>query len=177
VKRSKASRGASFVELLLAGVLLFLLLGATLLLRRFVAPEYRPLVWVAGLLMAGVWLWAVIAQLRHEGRMASLWAEAGRRSLEFRRECARFALALPEGMEWSAQRGLLDGGTGLAPEAREHLALAAERFKKVLLDHALAGVGPASGELLMRRSADHWRLLWRVEGAEELLHADGPLHG
>jgi hypothetical protein len=44
MKRSEAQRGASFVELLIAGVLLLLLLGAMMLMQRFVAPPYRPLV-------------------------------------------------------------------------------------------------------------------------------------
>lgn len=172
MKRSKARRGASYVELLLAG---FLLLGATMLLRHFVASAYQPLVWVAGLLLTGFWLWAFIAQLRYDGRMASLWAEAGRRSREFRRACAALALALPEGREWSSQRGLLDDGTGLPPETRERLAHAGEHLRKVLTEQAVAGVGTVPGELILRRSADQWQLLWREEGKEDRLYFDGPL--
>lgn len=161
--------------MLLAGFLLFLLLGATVLLRRFVAPVYRPLVLVAGLLLAGVWLWAVIAQLRHEARMSSLWAEAGRRSLEFRRACAGLALALPEGLEWSSRRGVLDDGAGLPPETRERLAHAGEHLEKVLTKQAVAGLGTVPGELILRRSADQWQLLWREEGKEDRLYSEGTL--
>jgi hypothetical protein len=175
VKRSKARRGASCIELLLAGFLLFFLLGATVLLRRFVAPAYRPLVLVAGLLLAGVWLWAVIAQLRYEARMSAAWAGVGRRLLEYRRACASLALVLPEGLEWSSQRGLLDDGTGLPPETRERLAHAGEHLEKVLTEQKVASVGSVPGELILRRSADQWQLHWRVEGEEDRLYAEGPL--
>ncbi|WNG58045.1 hypothetical protein F0U59_27290 [Archangium gephyra] len=170
-------RGVSLVEMLVVGLLLFLLLGAAVMLtRRFVAPSYRPFVWGLGLLMMGAYLGVVIVQLRHEGRTASLWAEAGRRWVAFRRSCADFALALPEGVEWSAKRGLLDDGTALAPELRERLVHAVERFDRVLDDHpTLRGVDSAPGELIVRRRGEHWQLLWRVEGEEDRLHSEGPL--
>ncbi|MFY0566022.1 hypothetical protein ACN28E_19570 [Archangium lansingense] len=170
----RAQRGVALVELLIAGLLLLALLGAAAMLTgRFVAPAYRPLVWGAGLLMAGAYLYVVIVRLMHLGRTASLWAEAGRRALEFRRACADFALELPEGREWSSKRGLLDDGAVLAPETRERLVRAEECFRPVLEENALASV--ALGELIVRRRGDHWQLLWRVEGTEERLHSEGPL--
>lgn len=172
----RSRRGASFIELLLAGALLFLLLGAAALLtRRFVAQAYWPLVLAAGLLLTGAWLRAAIALFRHEARRSSAWAEVGRRLLELRRACASLALALPEGLEWSSQRGLLDGGTGLPPETREHLAHAGEHLEKVLTEQAVAGIGSVPDELILRRSADQWQLLWRAEGQEDRLHSEGPL--
>lgn len=162
--------------MLISGALLFLLLGAAALLtRRFVAPVYWPLVMIAGPLLTGIWLRAIIAQLRHENRKASAWAEAGRRLLEYRRACAALALALPEGLEWSSHRGLLDDGTGLPPETRERLAHAGEHLGKVLTEQAVAGLGTVPGELILRRSADQWQLLWREAGKEDRLYSDGPL--
>lgn len=172
----RARRGVTLIEFLLVGLLLLLLLGAaTLLSRRFVAAPYRPLVWGAGLLVMGAYLYVAIVGLRQIGKRASLWAEAGRRSLEFRRACADFALALPEGMEWSSKRGLLDGGAVLAPEMRGRLMQAAERFEHALEGHAWASDASSPGELIMRRHGDHWQLLWRVEGAEDRLYSEGPL--
>ncbi|AKJ03931.1 Hypothetical protein AA314_05557 [Archangium gephyra] len=167
----------TLVELLVIGLLLFLLLGAAAMLTRaFVAPSYWPLVWGLGLLMMGAYLGAVIVGLRHLGRRASLWAEFGRRLLTFRRACADFALVLPEGVEWSAKRGLLDGGAALAPETHERLVHAVARFERVLEDYpALTGDGSAPGELIVRRRGDQWQLLWRVEGADDRLHSEGPL--
>jgi hypothetical protein len=78
-------------------------------------------------------------------------------------------------MEWSSKRGLLDDGAALAPETRERLVHAAERFKHALEGRALVGVDSASGELIVRRRGEHWQLLWHMEGAEERLHSDGPL--
>lgn len=170
-------RGVSLVEMLVVGLLLFLLLGAAAALtQRFVAPSYRPLVWGLGLLMMGAYLGVFIAQLQRLNRTASAWAESMRRVRDFKRVCAGFALALPEDGEWSSKRGLLGDGATLAPEAHERLVHAAERFEHVLADHpAFKSAISAPGEIIMRRRGDHWRLLWRGEGEEERIHSEGPL--
>jgi hypothetical protein len=170
-------RGVTLIELLVIGLLLFLLLGAAAMLTRaFVAPSYQLLVWGLGLLMMGAYLGAVIVGLRQLGRRASLWAEFGRRLVDFRRACADFALVLPEGVEWSSKRGLLDGGAALALETHERLVHAVQRFERVLDDYpALKGEGSAPGELIVRRRGEQWQLFWRVEGVDDRLHSEGPL--
>jgi hypothetical protein len=157
-------------------VLLCLLLGgAVLVARRFVAPEHRPFVVGAALLLLGAYVAFCLAQLRRFARQASLWSEAARRSREFRVACADFARELPDGVLWSSKRGLLEGAATLTPETREHLAYAARRFERALHEQAWAARDSATGEVLVRRSEDHWQLLWRGEGAEARLHSHGPL--
>ncbi|KFA90452.1 hypothetical protein Q664_28440 [Archangium violaceum Cb vi76] len=167
----------SLVEMLVVGLLLFLLLGAAAVLtQRFVAPSYRPLVWGLGLLMLGAYLGVFVVGLRQLGRTASAWAEAMRRARDFERVCAGFALALPEDGEWSSKRGLLGDEAALTPEARERLVDSAERFERVLAEHpAFKGVASSPGEIIMRRRGDHWRLLWRGDGGDERIHSEGPL--
>jgi len=158
-------------------VLLALLLGgAVLVTRRLVAPEHRLFVVGAALLLMGAYVAFFLARLRQDGRRASLWAGAARRSLEFRAACADFARELPERVEWSSKRGLLEGAASLTPETREHLAHAARCFERALREQAWAARDSATGEVIVRRSGDRWQLLWRGEGAEARLHSDGPLH-
>ncbi|OJT24199.1 hypothetical protein BO221_13520 [Archangium sp. Cb G35] len=170
-------RGVTLIEMLVVGLLLFLLLGAAAVLtQRFVAPSYRPLVWSLGLLLLGAYLGVFAVGLRQLNRTASAWAESMRRVRDFERVCAGFALALPEEGEWCSKRGLLGDEAALTPEARERLVHAAERFERVLAEHpAFKGVASAPGEIIMRRRGDHWRLLWRGEEGEERIHSEGPL--
>ncbi|MFP2924781.1 hypothetical protein ACLESO_06105 [Pyxidicoccus sp. 3LG] len=172
----RTRRGETLIEALLLGLLLCLFLGATVMLsRRFVAPAHQPFILGAALLVLGAYAAFVAAHLRRLGRTASLWAEAGRRAQELRAACADFARELPEGQEWSAKRGLLEGAVALTPETRQHLARAAQRFEQALRDQRWASVDTAPGELIVRRVTDRWQFLWRGEEGEERIHSEGPL--